>query len=202
MSSYISVLLPAFHIQSDIIDKNTIQQYCSVQFETSIDNFELYELNLPTDISTPHIDYAIKFKESNLSLTAIEDLIYQRDCIRSICEKTFESLKAMTIKLNDLQQEITAYNSNTHKNDEIRKDLENDNIKLRFLLSSQIEYSDNFMVNTEKTLNTIKDEFQAMVEELETMRKKSNKSKVNNTSRKDTKMFGKSNTISGMWKRK
>ena len=200
MSSYISVLLPAFHITSDIIDKNSIERFCSAQFETSVDDFELLELSV-TNNNDSQIDYAIKFKESHLSLNAIEDLIYQRDCIRSICEKTFESLKAMTCKLNDLQQEISAYNTNTHKNDEIRKDLENDNIKLRFLLSSQIEYSDNFMVNTEKTLNTIKDEFQAMVEELETMRKRSSKNKVN-TSRKDTKLFGKSNTIAGMWKRK
>ena len=50
----------------------------------------------------------------------------------------------------------------------------NDNIKLRELLVSQIEYSDNFRMNTEKTLNRIKDEFRTMVKELETLKRKSN----------------------------
>ena len=50
----------------------------------------------------------------------------------------------------------------------------NDNIKLKELLVSQIEYSDNFRMNTEKTLNRIKDEFRTMVKELETLKKKSN----------------------------
>lgn len=47
-----------------------------------------------------------------------------------------------------------------------------DNIKLKELLVSQIEYSDNFRLNTEKTLNRIKDEFRTIVQELETLKKK------------------------------
>ena len=50
----------------------------------------------------------------------------------------------------------------------------NDNIKLRELLVSQIEFSDNFRMNTEKTLNKIKDEYRTMVKELEALKKKSN----------------------------
>ena len=56
-----------------------------------------------------------------------------------------------------------------------------DNIKLRELLVSQIEYSDNFRMNTEKTLNRIKDEFRTMVKELETLKKKSNNAKEEQT---------------------
>ena len=119
----------------------------------------------------------LKFKESNLSLSAIENLIYQRDCVKSICEKTFESLQVTMEKLNNLQKEIQCFNDNGKSNEEMRKELVNDNIRLRDLLESQIEYSDNFRINTEKTLNKIKEEFQTMVIELESMRKKTNKSK-------------------------
>ncbi len=39
----------------------------------------------------------------------------------------------------------------------------NDNQKLKNLLTLQLENSENFRMNTEKTLNRIKEEFQQMV---------------------------------------
>ena len=170
--SYISILLPAFYLQNTP-EREDIIKFCSEQFETSSDSFELLDIN--DNNKSSNKDYAIKFKESDLSLNSIEDLIYQRDCIKSICEKTFESLQTMTAKLNDLEKEIKSFNENG--NEEVKKDLVNDNMKLRDLLASQIEYSDNFRINTEKTLNKIKEEFQTMVQELETMRRKTAKSK-------------------------
>ena len=170
--SYISILLPAFHLQNTP-EREDIIKFCSEQFETSSDSFELLDIN--DNNKSSNKNYAIKFKESDLSLNSIEDLIYQRDCIKSICEKTFESLQTMTAKLNDLEKEIKSFNENG--NEEVKKDLVNDNMKLRDLLASQIEYSDNFRINTEKTLNKIKEEFQTMVQELETMRRKTAKSK-------------------------
>ena len=172
--SYISILLPAFYLQNSP-EKEEIIKFCNEQFETSSDSFELIDIN--DNNKSANKNYAIKFKESDLSLNSIEDLIYQRDCIKSICEKTFESLQTMTAKLNDLEKEIKSFNENGSTSEEVKKDLVNDNMKLRDLLASQLEYSDNFRINTEKTLNKIKEEFQTMVQELETMRKKTAKSK-------------------------
>ena len=170
--SYISILVPAFHFNT--FDTSEIISLCSIQFETPSENFDLIEFN---DKSSSNKNFALKFKESFLSLNSIEDLIYQRDCIKSLNEKIFESLKLMTQKLSDLENQIKSFNENGNNNEDIRKDLVNDNIKLRDLLASQIEYSDNFRMNTEKTLNKIKEEFQTMVKELETMRKKTGKNK-------------------------
>ena len=165
--SYISLLLPAFHLNTtDITD---IIKQCSIQFNLSSDKFELLEI---TD-KTNNINYGIKLQESNLSLKSIEDLIYQRNCMQSLSEKIFESLQSMTKKINEL---INSFKENGNS-EEFKKDLMNDNIKLRELLVSQIEYSDNFRMNTEKTLNRIKDEFRTMVKELETLKKKSNNAK-------------------------
>ena len=83
----------------------------------------------------------------------------------------------MTKKINEL---INSFKENGNS-EEFKKDLMNDNIKLRELLVSQIEYSDNFRMNTEKTLNRIKDEFRTMVKELETLKKKSNNAKEEQT---------------------
>ena len=56
----------------------------------------------------------------------------------------------------------------------IKNYIVNDNQKLKEFLSKQIDYSDNFRINTEKTLNKIKDEFKNIVQELETLKNKSN----------------------------
>jgi hypothetical protein len=169
--SYISLLLPAFHLNTT--DSSDIIKQCSIQFNLSSDKFELLEI---TD-KTNNINYGIKLKESNLSLKSIEDLIYQRNCMQSLSEKIFESLQSMTKKINEL---INSFKENGNS-EEFKKDLMNDNIKLRELLVSQIEYSDNFRMNTEKTLNRIKDEFRTMVKELETLKKKSNNAKEEQT---------------------
>ena len=181
--SYISLLLPAFHLNTT--DINDIKKHCSIQFNLPTDKFELLEIIDKTN----NINYALKFIESSLSLSSIEDLIYQRNCIQSLNEKTFESLKSMTMKLNEL---INSFKENGNS-EEFKKDLMNDNIKLRELLVSQIEYSDNFRINTEKTLNRIKDEFRTMVKELETLKKKSNKDEQINSIGGPVKKSGNTN---------
>ena len=153
--SYISLLLPAFHLCTT--DINEITKQCSLQFNLSQDKFELLEIKN----NSTQINYGIKFNESYLSLSAIEDLIYQKNCMQSLSEKVFESLYSMNQKLNEV--------INTFK-----KNIVNDNNKLKELLSKQIDYSDNFRLNTEKTLNKIKDEFKNIVQELETLKNKSN----------------------------
>lgn len=153
--SYISLLLPAFHLCTT--DINEISKQCSLQFNLPQDKFELLEIKS----NTSQINYGIKFNESYLSLSSIEDLIYQKNCMQSLSEKVFESLHSMNQKLNEV--------INSFKNDIV-----NDNQKLKELLSKQIDYSDNFRLNTEKTLNKIKDEFKNIVQELETLKNKSN----------------------------
>jgi hypothetical protein len=153
--AYISLLLPAFHLGTT--DINEISKQCSLQFNLSQDKFELLEIKN----NSTQINYGIKFNESYLSLSAIEDLIYQKNCMQSLSEKVFESLYSMNQKLNEV--------INTFK-----KNIVNDNNKLKELLSKQIDYSDNFRLNTEKTLNKIKDEFKNIVQELETLKNKSN----------------------------
>ena len=183
--SYISLLLPAFHLNT--IDINDIIKQCSIQFNLTPDEFEVLEINDKTN----NINYGIKLNESSLSLSSIEDLIYQRNCMQSLSEKVFESLQLMTKRLNEL---INSFKENGNS-EEFKKDLMNDNIKLRELLVSQIEYSDNFRINTEKTLNRIKDEFRTMVKELETLKKKYNKDEQTSGGGVLTKKIGTINNV-------
>ena len=168
--SFISIILPAFHLKTS--DKKEIIKFCSTQFNLSQDKFELLSVN----DNTNNNNYVIKFKESSLSLNSIEDLIYQRECIKSISEKTFESLKITSDKLSELENQIKSFNENGN-NIELNKNLIDDNLKLRELLKAEIEHSENFRINTEKTLNKIRGQFSSIVKELETMRKQTNKIK-------------------------
>ena len=110
--SYISLLLPAFHLCTT--DINEISKQCSLQFNLPQDKFELLEIKN----NTSQINYGIKFNESYLSLSSIEDLIYQKNCMQSLSEKVFESLHSMNQKLNEV--------INSFKNDIV-----NDNQKLK-----------------------------------------------------------------------
>ena len=161
--SYISIILPAFHVNTK--DINEIKNICSIQFDTSIDNINIIQFN----DNTNNINYGIKFLQSSLNLSSIEELIFKKNCLQILSEKSFESLKAMYKKINELEYQLNSYKNN---NNDTEKELRNDNIKLKNLLISHIEYSDNFRINTEKTLKKIKEEFKVMVLDLEKIRKK------------------------------
>ena len=171
--TYLSLILPAFHFNT--FDLSEIQKEICHQFNITEDKFELLEFK----DNTRNKNYGIKLLESSLSLSSIEDLIYLKSCMQSLNEKTLENLQMMTERLKELEHQLKFTNiENENENNEgFKKELINDNIKLRELLASQIEYSDNFRMNTEITMNKIKDEFKTMVKELELLRKKAEKNK-------------------------
>ena len=168
--SYISILLPAFHFNT--LDKNRILKLCKSQFNISEEQFELINFN----DNTKNNNFAIKFKESSLSLNSIENLIYQSECVKSISEKTFESLKLMNNKLLKLENHIKSFHENGYS-EEVKKNLLNDNLKLKERLKIEVENFEKFKLNTEKILNKIREQFTTIISELETMRKKNNKVK-------------------------
>ena len=171
--TYLSLILPAFHFNT--FDLSEIQKEICHQFNITEDKFELLEFK----DNTRNKNYGIKLLESSLSLSSIEDLIYLKSCMQSLNEKTLENLQMMTERLKELEHQLkfTNIENENGNNEGFKKELINDNIKLRELLASQIEYSDNFRMNTEITMNKIKDEFKTMVKELELLRKKAEKNK-------------------------
>ena len=160
--SYISIIIPAFYLNTkDLIE---IQKHCSIQFNLSQENYELFKINDNSD----NLIYGLKFNNSSLCLSSLEDLIYQRNCMQSLCEKTYESLLSMQKRLNELENQLHSFTKNNTENN--NKELMIDNIKLQNLLTSQIKYFDNFRINTENTLNKIKGQFKSVVNELEKLR--------------------------------
>ena len=137
--SYISILLPAFHLNTTDISEITKQ--CSIQFDLSPDKFDVLEI---IDKSSK-INYGIKFNESHLSLSSIEDLIYQKDCMQTLSEKAFESLQSMSQKLNEL---INSFKENGNNEEEqspffacaIQNEMQNENnINEQYINNSEME---------------------------------------------------------------
>ena len=155
MASYISILLPAFKLNTK--DINQIKNICSLQFNTPKEEIEVSQFKDNTD----KINYWVKFANSSLSLNSIEILIYEKNCLKILTDKVFESLNDMSKKLKELEEKLNSYSTNSINN------INNDN-KLKQLIQSKIEYSDNI----EKTLNKIKEDFKLIVLDLEKIRKK------------------------------
>ena len=164
--SYISIIVPAFHINT--INKNDIYNYCCSQFNISLDNFTLIEIN--DDKLKDNFHYGIIFEESNLSLHKIEQLIYERNCIQNLSEKAFESLQLLSKKISDLENVINNIREENYKKEEKinsqignieKEDINtNNNIIKGKIDNNKIEYS-------EKSINKIKKEFKNMVEDIE-----------------------------------
>jgi hypothetical protein len=61
------------------------------------------------------LEYAVKFHKTDLSLEKIEDLINQRNNMKIILEKTYESMNILMKKFNDNDNHINSI-SKTPKN--------------------------------------------------------------------------------------
>ena len=98
--SYISLIVPAFHVDTNNI--NEIKNYCSSQFNVSQDLIKIIEFTG----STSKNNYGIIFEKSILSLSKIQELIYEKNCLKSFNEKIYESFQLLDQKINDLKQYI------------------------------------------------------------------------------------------------
>ena len=104
--SYISLIVPAFHLNTGNI--NEIKNYCSSHFDVSEDLIKVIELTGPTLKNS----YGIIFEKSILNLNKIQELIYEKNCLKSFNEKIYESFRLLDQKINDLKQCINDFNKN------------------------------------------------------------------------------------------
>ena len=169
--SYISIIVPAFHLNTT--DKNDIFNYCCSQFNITQDNFSLIEFT--NDQFKDNINYGIIFNESNLSLHKIEQLIYERNCIQNLSEKAFESLQLLSKKISDLENTI---NNIREEKKNCEKKYNKEILKIENMSNSSNNNTDeNFENNntqltnniefTEKSISKIKKEFKNVADDIE-----------------------------------
>ena len=107
----------------------------------------------------------------------VEEIINQRDKYKEMMEKTNEALQIYSQELKNLRGLIMDKASQLEgegdmskeiifKKAQKYKDLEEDNKKLRKLLKAQLQNSESLRVETQNTVETLRQEFEQLVKEL------------------------------------
>lgn len=118
---------------------------------------------------------AVRVHNVNISMSEVESIIQQRDKSREQLQKTNEALKTYLKELQKMRKyfmDIVSESTNEEgKTSEktlatraVRyKKLEEDNNRLRTLLKTQLENSENLRVETQHTVETLREEFNVLV---------------------------------------
>ena len=167
----ISILVPAVsHTSSDL---DSVYSLCSQTFGVAEDQLELFALVPVSEARGPFRTVAARLRPSSFSLQSIEDLLVQRDQLSEQLERSREALQTYSEQLEVLKKSASKVNAEKyHRRGQKLKQLDEDNKKLRQLLKTQLENSESLRVETQQTVETLRQEFDMLVKELMAFRKK------------------------------
>lgn len=173
--SYISLIVPAFHINTN--DMSEINKYLCSQFNFTSDKYKLIEIK--DDNQKQEIHYGIVFNESNLSLQKIDQLIYQRNCIQNLSNKAIECLELISKKINDIEYIINSVKEdNINLNNKFnQKKIGGEEEKNNEIINNIKEKEKRKIDFSETSLKKIKIEFNNMIEEIKLLNMKVNNKK-------------------------
>ena len=150
---------------------NEIKNYCSSHFDVSEDLIKVIELTGTTLKNS----YGIIFEKSILNLNKIQELIYEKNCLKSFNEKIYESFRLLDQKINDLKQQINDFNMNKKEEKYINEqtiDCFNKNNKT-------LDF-DIFYVNAKETFEKIQIDFDNILRDLNFNKDNTNITEKNN----------------------
>jgi len=146
-------------------------------FQDSEDGIEYYEIKkiAPENLSSSK-NILIKFKGSDFTMKNVENLIAENKQLQTQMERAKETIQNLS---SEYQKMFT--HSNLIKDDEQQKilkrakkakRLDEDNKKLRQLLKSQLENSERLRLETQTTIETLKEEFGLLIKELTNLQRR------------------------------
>ncbi|TNV76452.1 hypothetical protein FGO68_gene15931 [Halteria grandinella] len=179
----------------------SVNQICESVLGLLPGQYELFALvPLKAEHLSPQIlqrqpEIAIRLVESNFSMRQVDELINLKDNYKTIIQKSNEALltyvdelKKMKRFLQDISEvpqegnseEIPSNQAST-RDSMLRKamkckQLQEDNKKLRKLIKTQLENSENLRLETQTTIETLREEFDQLVRELAKYKKRDNAS--------------------------
>jgi hypothetical protein len=121
------------------------------------------------------IEIAARVHNVNISMSEIESIIQQRDKSKEQLQKTNEALKTYLKELQKMRKYfMDIVNESTNEDGKTSekamaaramryKKLEDDNNRLRTLLRTQLENSENLRLETQHTVETLREEFNVLV---------------------------------------
>lgn len=166
--AYISLIVPSLYSSSSDIESATI--YFSKQLGVDSSEFDIFPIK---SASPDHIELGVRLLNSSLCLSNIEDILYHRESMKVFLDKTFESMRSMMSRICLLEIEHKD-ECESRVEDSLRKEKIDNTInthKLKEMISIQLESSESFRLNTERTLSKIKEEFEFIVSEFEDIKR-------------------------------
>ena len=130
------------------------------------------------DIEGGETEIAVRVHNSSISVAEMEKIIQQRDKSKEQLQKTNEALKTYLKELQKMRKYFMDIVNDTSTSEEAKTDkamaakamrykkLEEDNNRLRNLLKTQLENSENLRVETQHTVETLREEFNVLVKVL------------------------------------
>jgi len=165
----VSLLVPALACS----DTASLPVLCAQTFGVAADLLEVFVLVPISEWRGPVTHVALKLSQSSLSLQAIEDLLVQREQLSEQLDRSRTALQTYSEQVTKLKQTSDQVDAEKyHKRGQKVKQLDEDNKKLRSLLKTQLENSENLRKETQQTVETLRQEFDLLVRELMTFRKK------------------------------
>lgn len=165
--AYVSVLTPAFTLPST--DPDIVKTSCAGQLGIETSHLDLFALVPATEAPGHTGEYALKLSKSDLTLQSIEELLRKNQLLNEQVARTKEALIAYS---DQFERKQPAQDDTTARKLKKLNHLEADNKKLRQLLKSQLESSENLRQETQHTVETLREEFELLVKELVMFKKK------------------------------
>ena len=162
---YCSIITPGFSIPN--VDRGALPQLCADNLGTS--NIEVFAL-VPLASAPDCQHLAIQVRGSSFSLSAVEDLLTQREQLTQQLQRSRDALSSCTEQL----QKAKEVKIDQDPSKKLHK-LEEDNKKLRHLLKSQLENAENLRLATQKTVENLREEFDMLVKEMMVAKEGKNK---------------------------
>ena len=165
----VSLLVPALSCS----DSASLPALCAQTFGVAQDMLEVFVLVPISEWRGPTSHLAVRLSQSSLSLQAVEDLLVQREQLTEQLNHSRTALQTYSEQVDKLKQSSDKVDvEKYHKRGQKVKQLDEDNKKLRSLLKTQLENSENLRKETQQTVETLRQEFDLLVRELMAFRKK------------------------------
>ena len=151
---------------------------------SNIELFALVPLKQEHLANDNRVEIAVRTTIQPLNFKEVQAAVEERDSLRFHCSKLNEAMQAYLTDFKRLRKMLNEIQSQASREDletggeEVLKDgvvkkllsskrLEEDNKKLRKLLKTQLENSENLRIETQNTVDTLREEFDSLVKEFQ-----------------------------------
>eukprot|EP00347_Sterkiella_histriomuscorum_P004734 403359312 len=164
------------------VNKNEYQLFALVPLTD-----ELLNSKDQSNVVSQNPEIAIRLTQSDLNLQSVNDILSSKDKYKQIMQKTSEALLAYSEELKRMKRflletggasgNVVDLEDEANKESVVKKamqskQIQEENKKLRKLIKTQLENSENLRMETQTTIETLREEFDLLVKELAKYKKK------------------------------